>query len=65
MAQSHGLISSYETKPLCGAGELDLDLLGDTGTTFVGRFSFRVASGDTEREPRLLDLEVDLPLFST
>lgn len=65
MTQSQGLISSYETKPLCRAGELDLDLLGDTGSTFVGRSSFTVASGDAEREPRLLDLEADLPLFST
>ena len=64
--QGLGLISSYETKPLCGAGELDLDLLGDRATTFVGHSSI-TASGDTERGPRLLDLdlEVALPLFST
>lgn len=58
--KDYGLISSYETKPLCPDGELDLDLLGDLGV-LLRRFG--VASGDLEREgPRLLDLDLDLPL---
>lgn len=55
-----GLISSYETRPLCRVGEVDLELLGDSDPTFLLCF-LGAASGDRGVvESRLLDLEADL-----
>lgn len=60
MSQGSGLISSYETNPLCPAGELDLDPLRDL-EVLLRRLG--VASGDLEWDsPRLLDLDLGLPL---
>lgn len=55
-----GLISSYETSPLCAAGELDLDLLGDAGV-LLRRLGGEGSEDLESQGPSLLDLDF-LPL---